>query len=102
MRQIDMQRQLAPAQISASTLRLTWWRLVSDLAQEIAERTLRHAAAEMRAKRPKYCPDVFHSMAVDRQAAHDNNAAALLDLVEYPFEVIVKCRVATVLGVDFS
>jgi hypothetical protein len=39
---------------------------------------------------------------VDRQAAHDNDASAILDLVEYPPKVTVKRRVAAILGSDLS
>src|SRR5262249_14312663 len=91
-----------PAQIPASTLRLAGRRLVPDLAQEIAKRALRYAPAEICAQRPEHRADVFDRMAVDRQAAHDNDAPALLDVVEYAFEGIVERGVAAMLSVDFA
>jgi hypothetical protein len=37
---------------------------------------------------------------VDRHAAHDNDASASLDFVEFPLEVTVECRVAASLCSD--
>ena len=41
-------------------------------------------------------------MAVNRQAAHDDNAAAFLDLVEYLLKIIVEQRVVAVVRADLA
>jgi hypothetical protein len=46
----------------------------------------------MRAQRPEYCGDVLDRVCLDRHAAHDDDAPALLDLVEDPLEVTIERR----------
>src|SRR5215472_2064208 len=56
----------------------------------------------MGSERPEHRADVFHRMAFDRQAAQNDDAAALLDLVEQPLHSGVERRVAAVFGPDFT
>jgi hypothetical protein len=41
-------------------------------------------------------------MAVNRQAAHADHAAALLDFVEYPLKIVVERGVLTMFGAGFA
>src|SRR5206468_6516599 len=102
LREIDMKREFAPACIAASTLRLTRRRLVADQAKQGAARALRHASAEMSAKRPEYRADVVVRMARDRDAANDDDAAPLLDLVENPGEIGIERRVTAMHWLDLT
>jgi hypothetical protein len=102
-------RRSAPDRPAATTpaglgsRELTRRRLVPHEAEKIAERTLRHAAAEMRAKRPEHRADGFDRMvALDRQAAHDDDPTALLDLFEHPLEIAVERGVAAVFRADLA
>src|SRR6184192_2028852 len=97
-----MQREFAPARIAASALRLTPRGLVPDQTEQVAARALRHAPAEMRPKRPEHGADVIVRMARDRDAANNDDAAPLLDLVENPGEIGIERRMAAMLGLDLT
>jgi hypothetical protein len=56
----------------------------------------------MRPYCPKHCGHFFDRVCVNGDAAYDDDASALLDLVEYPPKVTVKRRVAAILGSDLS
>jgi hypothetical protein len=42
----------------------------------------------MRPNCPEHCGDFFDRVCVDWYAAHDNDAPALLNLIEYPLKVM--------------
>ena len=97
-----MQREFAPARVAAGALRLAGQGFVPHQTQQVAARALRHAAAEMRPKRPEHRADGIVRMARDRDAANDDDAAPLLDLVENPGEIGIERGVAAMLGLDLT
>jgi hypothetical protein len=74
--------------------------LIPDQAEHLAKRTLRDTLTEMRPDCPEHCGDIFDRVCVDWYAAHDNDAPALLNLIEYPLKVMIERRVATMLQED--
>src|SRR6185437_1542145 len=102
LREIDMKREFAPACIAASTFRLAGRGFVADQAKQIAARALRHAPAEMSAKRPNHRADVLVRIACDGNAANDDDAAPLLDLVENPSEIGIEGGMAAMHRLDLT
>jgi hypothetical protein len=66
------------------------------LTEHVAKRALRHAAAEMRAKRPEHAADILDRVLGDRDAANDDDAALVLDFVEHPLKIGVERRMAAI------
>ena len=56
----------------------------------------------MRPKRPEHRFYVIDRMRGYRQTAHDDDAAALLDVVEYPLKIIVEPPVVAVVRADLA
>src|SRR5580704_17538865 len=56
----------------------------------------------MRAQGPEHAFYIVDRVTLDRDAAHDDDAAALLELVEYKLEVGVERRMAAILGHDLG
>src|SRR5215472_14444989 len=97
-----MERQLAPARIAASALRLAGRGFVPDQTEQVAARALRDAPSEMSAERPEHRADIIVRITCDRDAPDDHDAASLLNLVEHRREIGIERRVATMLGQDLT
>src|SRR5260221_14282476 len=97
-----MQRQFAPAGVTAGAFRLSRRGFVADEAEQVTARALRQAEAEMRAERPEHHADLVDRMAGDRDAANDDDAAPVLDLAEDAGELGVQRRVAAMTGSDVA
>src|SRR5205807_1553548 len=102
LREVDMQREFAPARVAAGALRLAGRGFVPHQTQQVAARALRHAAAEMSAESPKHRTDVIVRIAYDRNAPDDDDAAPLLNLVENPREICVERWMAAMFRQDFA
>jgi hypothetical protein len=51
---------------------------------------------------PEHHADLVDGVTFNRQAAYNDNPAALLDFVEYLIEITVERRVPTVFRADFA